>query len=91
MALSGKTCLQRLFSFQLIVKNFIDKERCSSCKTKESKRRDHNVKLFQEIKKNIRQPDFKALVLSLYYYCGDKVKYWLLSKNLFQRKQQHDG
>ena len=27
--------------------------------------------------------------MALYYYCGDRVKYGLLSKNLFQRKQQH--
>ena len=73
------------------VKNFINKERRSSCKTKECKRRDHNIKLSEEIKKNIPQPDFKALVLALYYYCRDKVKYGLLSKNLFQRKQQRGG
>ena len=47
------------------------------------------IKLVEEIKKNIGQPDFKALVLALYYYCWDNVKYGLLSKNLFQRKQQH--
>ena len=52
------------------VKNLINKERCGSRKTKECKRRDHKIKLVQEIKKNIRQPDFKALVLVLYYYCG---------------------
>ena len=27
----------------------------------------------------------------LRYYCGDNVKHGLLSKNLFQRMQQHDG
>ena len=27
----------------------------------------------------------------MYYYCGDNVKYGLLSKKLFQRKQQHGG
>ena len=27
-----------------------------------------------------------ALVLALHCYCGDKVKYGLLSKHLFQRK-----
>ena len=80
-------------SFQILVevKNFINKEKCGSRKTKECKRRDHKVKLFEEIKKSIRQPDFKVLILPLYYYCGDKVKYGLLSKNLFQRKQQHGG
>ena len=30
-----------------------------------------------------------ALVLVLHCYCGDMVKYGLLSKHLFQRKQQH--
>ena len=69
-------------------KNFINKERYGSHKINECKRYDHRIKLFEEIKKNIRQPDFKALVLALYYYCEDKVKYGLLSKNLFQRKQQ---
>ena len=39
----------------------------------------------------MRQPGFKALVLALCYYCGDKVKYGLLSKKLFQRKQQLGG
>ena len=39
----------------------------------------------------MRQPDFKALVLAFHYYCGDKIKYRLFSKNLFQRKQQHRG
>ena len=68
------------FQFLVKVKNFINKERCGSRKTKECKRRDHNIKLFEKIKKNIRQPDFKALVLALYYYCGDKVKYGPLSK-----------
>ena len=38
------------------------------------------IKLVEEIKKNIRQPNFKALVLVLYYYCGDNVRYGLLSK-----------
>lgn len=46
-------------------------------------------KIVEEIKKNIRQHNFKAMVLALYQYCGDNVKYGLLSKNLFQRKQQH--
>ena len=79
------------FQFLVKVKNFTNKERCGSHKTKECKRRDRKIKLFEEIKKNMQQPNFKALVLALYYYCGDKVKYGLLSKNLFQRKQQHGG
>ena len=79
MALSKKNMPPKSFQFLVKVKNFINKERCGSRKTKECKRRDHKIK------------SFKALVLALYYYCGDKVKYGLLSKNLFQRKQQHDG
>ena len=78
------------FQFLVKVKNFINKERCDSRKTKERKRRDHKIKLFEEIK-DMRQPDFKALVLAFHYYCGDKIKYRLFSKNLFQRKQQHRG
>ena len=48
-------------------------------KTKECKRRDHKIKLYEKIKKNI-QPDFKTLVLALCYYCGDKVKYEFTQK-----------
>ena len=57
----------------------------------EYKRRDHKVKLVEEIKRNIRQPNFKALILTLYYYCRDNLKYGLLAKNLSQRKQEHGG
>ena len=32
-----------------------------------------------------------ALVLGLHCYCGDNVKYGLLLKQLFQRKQQDGG
>ena len=31
------------------------------------------------------------LVLALYYYCGDNVKYGLFSKNFIERKQKHGG
>ena len=31
------------------------------------------------------------MVLTLLCYCGDNVKYGLLSKHLFQRKQKYDG
>ena len=51
----------------------------------------YKIKLFEEIKKNIRHPNLKALALALHYYFGDNVKYRLLSKNLIQRKQQHSG
>ena len=50
--------LQRVLVFK--VKNFINKERFGSRKTKECKRRDHKIKFFEEIK-NIRQPDFEAV------------------------------
>ena len=90
MALSEKKHASKEF-LVFKVKNFINKERSGSSKTKECKRRDHEINFFEEIKKNIRQPGFKALVLALYYYCGDKIKYGLFSKNLLQRKQQHDG
>ena len=32
-----------------------------------------------------------ALVLALHFYCGDNVKYGLLSRHLFQRKNEHGG
>ena len=34
---------------------------------------------------------FGILVLALNCYCGDNVKYELLSKHLLQGKQQHGG
>ena len=77
------------FLVEVIVKKFSNKERSGNRKKKEWKIRDHKTKLVEEIKRNIRQSYFKALVLALYYYCGDNVKYGLLSKNLLQRKQQH--
>ena len=83
MALSEKKMPPKSLQFLVKVKNFINKGRCGSRKTKKYKRRDHKIKLFEEIKKNMKQPDFKALVLALNYYCRDKVKYGLLSKNLF--------
>ena len=89
MALNEKHASKEFLVFK--VKIFINKERFGSRKTKDCKRRDHKIKFFEEIKKSIRQPDLKALVLALYYYCGVKVKYGLLSKNLFQRKQQDGG
>ena len=73
-----------------MVKSFINKEGCGSRKTKECKRHDHKIKSVGEIK-NIQQPNFKALVLAFYFYCGNNVKHVLLSNNLFQRKQQHGG
>ena len=32
-----------------------------------------------------------TLVLALHSYCGDNVKYGVLSKHLFQIKRQHGG
>ena len=52
---------------------------------------DHKINLVKKIKKNIRKPSFKVLVLKMCCFCGDNVKYRLLSNNLFQRKQQNDG
>ena len=34
---------------------------------------------------------FGTLILALYRYCADKLKYRLLSKRLFQRKKQRGG
>ena len=34
---------------------------------------------------------FGTLILVLLCCCGDNVKYGLLSKRLFQRKQEHGG
>ena len=34
---------------------------------------------------------YLALVLALYCYCRDDVKYGLLSRHLFQRKWQYGG
>ena len=65
-------------SSRVIVKNVLNRKRCRSCKTKDKML--HKIKLVEENKKNIRQPNFKALVLVLYYYCGDNVRYELLSK-----------
>ena len=62
------------------VPNFINKERCGSRITKECKRHDHKIKLVEEIKRNTQQPNFKALVLALFYYCGANIKYGFLSK-----------
>ena len=68
MALSErKNMPPKSFQFLDKVKNFINKERCGSCKTKECKNPDHKIKLFEKIRKNIRQLDFKALVSALYY------------------------
>ena len=51
------------FLVKAIVKNFINKEKYIRRKTKECKRRDHRIKLVEEIKRNIRPRNFKALVL----------------------------
>ena len=51
----------------------------------------HKILLVEEIKNNIQQPNFKGLILALYCYCGVNIKYRLLSRNLFQTKQQYGG
>ena len=53
------------FLVKVIVKHFINEERCGSSKTKECKRCDHKIKWVEEIEKNIRKPNFKVLVLAL--------------------------
>ena len=85
-------------------KILINIEKVKSCKLKEQKIKSFKIrlsyiilnflnyiKLVEEIKNNIGQPNFETLVLALYCYCGDNVKYALLSKTSFQRKQQHGG
>ena len=54
MALSKITCLQRVL-VKVIVKNFINKERCGCRKTKECKRRGRKIKLVEEIKGTLMQ------------------------------------
>ena len=59
------------------------KKYVKGARRKSAKRWEHKIKLVE--------PSFKDLVLGLYYYCRDHVKYGLLSKNLFWRKQQYEG
>ena len=56
MALRKKKHASKKFLVKVIIKNFFNKERCGSCKTKEYKRLDQKIKLVDKIKKNIRQP-----------------------------------
>ena len=70
MALSKRACLQGV------------KERCGSCKTKKDVIK---VKLVEEIRNNIWQRNFEALILAWYCFCGENVN-GLLSGNLFQIK-----
>ena len=53
------------------------------------KRRNHKIKLVEEIKKNIRQLNFKVLVLELYCFCVDNVKYRLLSKKTSSKESNN--
>ena len=39
------------------------------------------------IKKNIQQSNFKVSGLALYCYCGDTIKYGLLSKKKKKKKK----
>ena len=60
----SKKHASKKFLVEVIVKNFINKKGCGSRKTKECKRRDSETKLVEEIKKNTRQSNFKALSLA---------------------------
>ena len=77
-----------MFLVKVIVKKFITKERYGSRKTKKCKRCDHKIKLVEGIKKNIQQSNFKVSGLALYCYCGDTVKYGLLSLSLSKKMSQ---
>ena len=69
MALSKNASNEFLVTVKSQLEIFINKERCGSCKIKECKRSGH--KLVEEIKKNMRQPDFKKLQ---YKYCTITVE-----------------
>ena len=47
---------------------------------RECKRRDHKIKLVEEIRKVYNSLILKLVVLALYYYCGDNVKCISLKK-----------
>ena len=60
---------------------------CLSCKMKECKIRDQKIKLVEEYKNNMQQPNLEILVLRLHCCCGEHVKHGLISKHLCRRKQ----
>lgn len=48
-------------------------------------------KLRKFSKYKIQRPNLETLVLALYCYCRENIKYELRSKHLFQRTQTHSG
>ena len=54
---------------------------------KECKIRDQKIKLVEESKNNMQQPNLEILVLRLHCCCGEHVKHGLISKHLCRRKQ----
>ena len=69
-----------------------------SCKTKDRKKRNHKISyesLSSKVYNSLIQGSltsllcFETLVLAMHCYCGDNVKYQLLSKHMFQRKQHY--
>ena len=63
----------------------------SKMKKKKKKNQNEKIKLVEEFKNNILQPNFETLVifLTLYCCCGENLKYELLSKTCSKRKQEH--
>ena len=54
---------------------------------KDCKIRDQKIKLVEESKNNIQQPNLETLVLAWHCYYGEHVKHGLISKHLCRRKQ----
>ena len=54
-------------------------------------KRYHKVSYKSCLSKSMLKLYFETLVLALHCYCGDNVKYGLLSKHLLQRKLQYGG
>ena len=80
-------------------KNSFKKKIVEQSKNKECKKRYHKEKIgcqsFQVCISIVYDSFFwnlaLALVLALHCYCGDNVKYGLLSRHLLQRKRQYGG
>ena len=71
-----------------IKKNIEQSQNEKLCETKS----ENKSSFFKKFNKwDIREHQFGTLISTLYCYCEDKVKYGLLSKHVFQRKQQHDS
>ena len=87
-----------LLNFSATTKKIIYKEKYMSCKTKDRKKRNHKISyesLSSKVYNSLIQGSFtsllcfETLVLAMHCYCGDNVKYQLLSKHMFQRKQHY--